>query len=114
MTIDQAIPVPLRAEPAGIYLVGSTAIPLAIVLASWKNGLSPEQIVAGYPTLQLADIYLVIAYYLLHRKEVEEYLHWSEPQIEEVRKRIEARPPSFPDWMRARVEAARARREPWE
>ena len=48
-----------------------------------------EQIAFDFPTLTLADIHAVIAYYLRHREEVERYLADLQVQAGEVRKRIE-------------------------
>jgi len=107
----QPLPIPLRQEPSGTIRVGNTRIDLEIVLADWKNGLTPEQIAAGYPTLTLADVYAVLAYYLRHKKEVEEYLRWGDEQAAAVRRRIEAVQPPLPEGLRARLEAARASRE---
>ncbi len=40
-------------------------------------------------TLTLPDVYAVIAYYLRHRGEIEDYLARRERQAQEVRQRIE-------------------------
>jgi hypothetical protein len=46
-----------------------------------------------YPSLQLADIYSVIAYYLRHRAEVDTYLKDREAFRAEVRRENESRFP---------------------
>ena len=52
---------------------------------------TPEEIVYQYPTLRLADVYIVIGYYLQHRVEVESYLRQREQLANEVRQQNEAR-----------------------
>jgi hypothetical protein len=43
-----------------------------------------------YSTLALPDVYAVLAYYLRHPNEVEEYLAKRDEKAEEVRQRIES------------------------
>jgi hypothetical protein len=45
--------------------------------------------VQRYPTVTLADIYAVMAYYLRHREEIEAYLDAREQRAEEFRQRLE-------------------------
>ena len=39
----------------------------------WHNlrGQSPEEVVAAFPQLSLADVYAALAYYLDHREEIQ-------------------------------------------
>src|SRR6516165_7370029 len=67
-------PVPLRVDEHGVARVGDCQVLLDVVLREFNNGADPEAIAHGYPTLQLADVYGVIAYYLRHRQEVDQYL----------------------------------------
>ncbi len=53
-----------------------------------------EEILGRYPSLQSADIYSVIAYYLRHRTEVDTYLKDREAFRVEVRLENESRFPS--------------------
>jgi hypothetical protein len=63
---------------------------LELVLGEFQDGATPEAIVQQYPTLTLYDVYAVIAYYLRHRQEIEDYLAQRESLSREVRQRIEA------------------------
>ena len=45
---------------------------LDIVIREFNNGAEPEAIAQGYPMPHLADVYGVIAYYLRHRKEIDD------------------------------------------
>jgi uncharacterized protein (DUF433 family) len=66
--------VPLRMDAEGVVRVGATRVTLDTLVAAFKDGGTAEEIVSQYPTIQLANVYSVIAYYLRRRDEVEEYL----------------------------------------
>ena len=57
---------------------------------SFQDGATPEAIVQRYSTLALADVYAVVAYYLRHRSELDEYLAQREQTAERVRRQIES------------------------
>ena len=68
-------PVPLVfAEGGQVIRVAGSRVPLDTVVAAFKTGATPEEIVQDFSALKLTDVYAVIAYYLQHRIEVEEYL----------------------------------------
>ena len=58
------------------------------------------------PTVTLADIYAVMAYYLRHREEIEAYLDAREQRAEAVRQRIEHHQGDLSD-LRQRLRARR-------
>ncbi len=82
---------PLREDETGALRVGGTRVLLELVVHAFEDGATPETIVQRYPTLGLSEVYAVIAYYLRHRDEVEEYLVRREQQAREVRELIEDR-----------------------
>jgi len=86
-------PVPLTRDEQGVLRVGSTRVPLDTVIFAYKQGSTPEEIVADYSTLDLTDVYAVITYYLQNRTEVETYLRERETQRDEVRREMDARFP---------------------
>ena len=96
-------PVPIRIDEGGGVRVGPSRVTLETVVWAFKKGDSPEEIKESFPTLQLADIYSVIGYYLLHKDEIEEFLRQSELQAEETRREIEKYQAS--DEFRVRQEA---------
>lgn len=106
----EAEPVPLRADERGALRVGETRITLDLVIREYEEGADPEGIVHDYPTLQLADVYAVIAYYLRHKDTVDKYLRKREREADALRKEIESRQPSNAE-LRARLLARRARQE---
>lgn len=79
-------PLPLAVNPDGVVQVGGTRVTLDTLVASFNQGATAEEIVFQYPSLQLADVYAVISYYLRHRQEVEEYLQQRQQQARHTRK----------------------------
>jgi uncharacterized protein (DUF433 family) len=87
-------PVPLRQEEDGTLRIGKTRVALDIVVRTFQDGATPEEIVQDFSSLKLSDVYSVIAYYLRHQDEVERYLREREAQAHEIRHQIEARWPT--------------------
>jgi uncharacterized protein (DUF433 family) len=84
MALDlQATPVPLRVWDDGTIRVGDTRVLLEIVVRAYLDGWSAEEIVAQYDSLELPDVYAVLAYYLRHRSEVDEYVRQAEQETEQ-------------------------------
>jgi uncharacterized protein (DUF433 family) len=106
----QPLAPPLREEADGALRIGSSRVLLELVIRAFQDGATPEAIVHRYSTLELRDVYAVIAYYLNHRKDIEHYLSSREQKADEVRQRIEARQGDFSD-IRARLLARRQARE---
>lgn len=100
-------PVPIRADDHGVFRVGRTRVTLDLVLTAFLEGATPEEIVQRYTSLELADVYGVIAYYLGHRATLDTYLQEREVEAAQVRLENETRFP--PDGIRARLLARRAR-----
>lgn len=86
----QADPVPLRADERGALRVGDSRVLLDTVIHEYEDGPDPEGIVNAYPTLHLADVYPVIAYYLRHQEEVNDYLRKRQAEAAELRREIES------------------------
>lgn len=86
--------VPLATDAEGVLRVGGTRVTLDTIVAAYRKGDTPEQIAQDYPSLQTADIYAVIAYYLRHRNEVAAYLERRERQADAVRRKFQELFPS--------------------
>lgn len=71
--------------------VGSTRVTLDTVISAFLDGATAEEIVHQYPSLELADVYAVIAYYLKRQEEVNAYLQRRRGHAEQVRQQNEAR-----------------------
>lgn len=89
-----AQPPPLRTDGHGVVRVGKTRVRLESVLNAYKSGCSAEDILRQFPSLQLADIHAVIAYYLWYRDEVEQYLEERRRIEEQALREIEERFPT--------------------
>jgi uncharacterized protein (DUF433 family) len=97
---------PLREEADGALRVGDSRVLLELVIRAFQDGATPETIVQRYPTLALADVYAVVAYYLRHRIELEDYLARREHKAEEGRRRNESKQGDLSE-IRARLAARR-------
>jgi uncharacterized protein (DUF433 family) len=99
-------PVPLEVDANGVVRVASTRVTLDTVVAAFLEGATVEEIVHQYPSLQLADVYAVIAYYLRRRTEVDVYLKERSEQSRAIRQQNENR--VDPTGVRARLLARQA------
>lgn len=84
---------PLRIDEGGTVRVGNTRITLDLVVRQYESGMAPEDLVRAFDTLELADVYDVIGYYLRHRDEVTEYLRQRAAEADALRAKVEAEQP---------------------
>lgn len=84
-------PIPLETDADGVVRASGTRVTLDTIVAAFEDGATAEEIVYQYPSLNLADVYSVLGYYLQHRPEVEAYLRRRRRQADEVRQQNEAR-----------------------
>lgn len=82
---------PLYANEDGVFLIGKTRVTLDTVVAVFNQGATAEEIVYRYPSLDLADVYATIAFYLKHQSEVEAYLQQRQQRSQEIREMNQAR-----------------------
>lgn len=91
MTLQMdAIPVPMAMDASGSIRISGTRITLDDLMAHFDAGESPEEIVQELDALNLADVYLVRGYCLLHTEEVREYLDTRSEHANHTRAQIEA------------------------
>lgn len=95
----------MRQDEAGVLFVGSTRVTLDTVVGAYLDGGTPETIVSKYPTLDLADVYAALSYYLRHRNAVDVYVRQRREETAHLQGEIEAVFP--PDGVRARLLARR-------
>lgn len=104
------MPVPILAETPrisevdGVLRVGETGVTVETVLWAFEQGSTPEDITDQYPSLTLADVYGVIAYYLRHQEQIEKYLDVRQRHYQET---IDALSRSAPNPLQARLRARR-------
>lgn len=85
----QAETIPLRADDHGVFRVGSTRVTLDSVVYAFRQGASPEAIADQYDAVTLADLYLVLGFYLRHTVEVDEYLQEQQRASDAIRQEWE-------------------------
>jgi uncharacterized protein (DUF433 family) len=90
ITMPVAIDVPLRTDEDGEIRVGNTRVTLMTIVGCYKRGDTPEEIHEAFSAVALADVYTVIAYYLNHRQEVDDYIRHTEANAERLRQELEA------------------------
>jgi uncharacterized protein (DUF433 family) len=97
--------IPLREDPPGVLRVGQSRVLLELVIRAHQQGKAPQEIVQMYDALDFGDVYAVIAYYLAHRADVDEYLRKCDEEAEATRSKIEAtqRPGPSKDELLARA-----------
>ncbi len=106
----EAEPVPLRADERGALRVGDSRVTLDVLINEYEEGADPEGIVNSFPTLRLADVYAVIAYYLRHKDTVDDYLRKRQVEAAALRREIESCQPNKAE-LRAKLMARRDRQE---
>lgn len=91
-TLETSQKLPLRLTEDGTIRIADSRVSLDSVVHHYKLGASAEQIAQKFPSLDLADIYAAITYYLNHKEAIEEYLRDQEAKGDEVQRRIESDP----------------------
>lgn len=85
-----AEPLPLNFNSDGVVYVSKTRVTLDTVVTAFQKGMTAEEIVQRYPSLNLADVYAVIAFYLNHKEDVEAYLENRQLDRQNVRQMNQA------------------------
>ena len=104
----QAESIPIETDKDGVARIGGTRVTLDTVVGAFKDGATAEEIAQRYPSLDLADVYAVITYYLRQQDTVKAYLRERQQRAEQVRQENEAR--FDPQGIRARLLARRKSR----
>jgi uncharacterized protein (DUF433 family) len=86
-----AEPPPLVKDADGVIRVAGTRVTFDTVVSAFQEGSTAEEIVYQYPTLNLADVYAVLGYYLQRQAEVDTYLQCRRQQAQMVRESNETR-----------------------
>jgi uncharacterized protein (DUF433 family) len=83
--------IPVQTDGDGVIRVGGTRVTLDTLVSTFETGATAEEIVQQYPSLALADVYAVIAYYLRHRTDVDAYVARRRSTAGQVRQENERR-----------------------
>lgn len=92
MTLETTQKIPLALWKDGSIRVKGTRVLLDIIIGAHKRGECPEDIAEAFPSVNVADVYSIIAYYLTHKSQIEKYLVKREKEAEEIKKQIELIP----------------------
>lgn len=98
--------IPLVTDTDGVIRVGKRQVTLDTVITAFLDGATAEEIAHQHPSLDLADVYSVIGYYLRRRAEIDAYLDRRRELAERIRKQNESR--FDPSGIRDRLLARRA------
>lgn len=111
--VETTMTVPLTHTEFGTIRVGRSRVSLDSIVHHYKQGATAERIAESFPSLDLADIYAVIAYYLANRESVEEYLQRQEAEADALQQQIESDPKQqkATNQLRERIRARRAARQ---
>ena len=89
------ISVPLHTDEHGRVRIANTRVTINVVIACYQHGDTPESIHEGFPTVSLADIYAVVAYYLNNQDELDAFLRKQDEEDEEYLRKMEAEHPEM-------------------
>ncbi len=88
--------IPLYEEPTGVLRVGKSRVLLELVIGAHQRGTSPQDIVLMYGSLELADVFAVIAYYLAYPDEIDAYMRKCDEEADAIRRKLGASQPPDP------------------
>ncbi len=97
--------IPFEIKANGVAFISGTRVTLDSLIYSFLEGATAEEIVQRYPSLDLADVYSAIGYYLHNRSEIDEYLQRSIAESVAVKRENESR--FAPEGIRDRLLARR-------
>jgi len=92
ITLEATQTVPLTITEDGTIRIKGSRVSLDSIVYHFNLGATAEQIANKFPSLELADIYAAIAYYLNNRETVNGYLRQQEADGNAVQKQIESDP----------------------
>jgi uncharacterized protein (DUF433 family) len=92
--------------PEGGWRITGSRVSLDSIIHCYWEGMSPEGIVAAFPSLKAEQVYGAIAFYLRNRAEMDRYMEQQRLEWEEDKARSDAKIKPLLD----RLRAARAAR----
>jgi uncharacterized protein (DUF433 family) len=104
-TVPTTAVVPLVTDAHGVIRVRDTRVTLDSIVTAFRAGATAEEIAEQFPTVALADVYLIIAHYLNYTADIDAYLLERRDEAEALKHEIESR--LDPVGMRARLVARR-------
>ena len=83
---------PLNQDMDGTIRVSGSRVTFDTLIPAFKQGNTAEEIQESFPSVSLPQIYSVIAWYLNHQVEAEEYLSQRTAEAQKLRQDIESNP----------------------
>jgi uncharacterized protein (DUF433 family) len=108
MDVLEPLPEFLVRVSEGVIRVAGTRVSLDSVVRAFQDGSTPEEICLDFPSLDLARVYGVLAYYLTHRETIDTYLLVQQRSAEAAHHELQAKHSPFLAEVRRRVAARRA------
>ena len=90
MEIETHQLIPLSKHEGGTVRVSGTRVSLDSIVYAYKEGAAAEEIVNRFPSVTLADTYVVIGYYLAHQEAIDHYLQQREAEAAALQQEVEA------------------------
>lgn len=109
ITTLHPVSVPLRSDGSGALRIGQTRVLLELVVRAFRAGATPEDIVQAYDSLQLPDIYSVLAWCLNNESAVELYMKDCDDQAAAIRRTIDETHPIRSELRKTLMDRARSR-----
>jgi uncharacterized protein (DUF433 family) len=88
--------------------VQGTRVLLDMIVVAFQSGATAEEIAQQFPSVALPDVYLIIAHYLTHAAEIDDYLAKRRVEANVLQREIESR--FDPVGIRARLVARQNKR----
>ena len=83
--------VPLYTDAHGAIRVQGTRVLLDMIVGAFLAGATAEEIAQQFPSVPIADVYLVIGHYLKNPAEIDGYLSRRREEAATLQREIEAR-----------------------
>ncbi|MBS0417027.1 MAG: DUF433 domain-containing protein [Proteobacteria bacterium] len=83
--------IPLSTDAYGAIRVRGTRVLLDVIIVAFQDGATADEIAQKFPSVSLANVYLIIAHYLTHTAEIDAYLSQRQTDAARLQCAIETR-----------------------
>lgn len=85
----QALALPLESDEFGSIRIAGSRVTLDLVIEAFNAGASASEIADEFDSISLADVHIVLGYYLKNRAEVDTYMARRESEAHEWKERFD-------------------------
>jgi uncharacterized protein (DUF433 family) len=107
MTLDDACPALLTRTSEGVLRITGTRITLDSVIQAFHDGATPEEMCQDFPSLPLAQVYGILAFYLNQQDALDAYLAEQAQTSTIIRQELQTTYAAFFTDLRRRLTARR-------